>query len=393
MQPSKALVITIILLWASFSNAADTAKDPFAIDLSPDPTALEKANKPDSSDHFQPLSAISTVVQNLNPDISFIGDFIAGNSAALYQVDDSIRRPIYLREIEIDGAGYVSPYAKALFVVSFGEGGDMDVEEANMNFFNLPASLTLKLGKMLVDTDTLNPLHQHAIPFVERPLILHHTFGKEGLKTVGANLSWLVPNPWDHYILFSGTYGVNTGDELNSGALFGGNNKSMLTNLHGSTSWDLGEKTYLNVNASGVFAPMPDGSLTQVYVTDFLLRYAPDPYAFAITFLNGFIWNRGDPFHSGASTTKGFYNYLGWQFSSRWRVGARYDQTFFPSDNSYFPGNEREYTGIITFYPTETNYLRFQYARHQAPDALAFEEKIWLQLNFTIGPHQQHTAL
>ena len=377
----------------SSAYASETVASPFDIDLSSDPTAIESVNKPQSSIPTQGQSPISTVVQNLNPDISFVADFLAGNPAALYQVDDKIHRPIYLREMEVDGVGYVSPYAKAIFVVSFGENGDMDVEEANMNFFNLPASLNLKLGKVIVDTDTINPLHQHAIPFVERPLIWHHTFGKEGLKTVGANLSWLVPNPWDHYFLLSGTFGVNNGDELNSGALYGGNTKSTLTNIHLLTSWDFDQHTYLNMNLSGVFAPLPDGSLTKVYVADFLLRYAPNPDSYAVTFLNGLIWNRGDPFHTGAQITQGFYNYLGWQFSQRWRVGARYDQTFFPTDNSSFPGNEKEYTGIISFYPTETNYLRFQAARHQLPGSAYFENKVWLQLDFTVGPHQQHTAL
>ena len=348
--------------------------DPFDIDLSA-------------------TDAKTNVIQNPNPDISFVADFLAGNHAALYQVGDAIHRPVYLREIEIDGVGYVSPYAKGTFVVSFGEDGDMDVEEANTDIFELPASFDLKLGKMLVDTETLNPLHQHAIPFVDRPLVLQHLFGEEGLKTVGANLSWIVPNPWDHYVLLSGTYGVNNNDDANTTALYGGDKKSMVTNLHLMSSWDLNDKTYLNVNASGVFAPLSDGSLTRIYLADFLVRYAPNPYSNALTFLNGVSFSHENPFQSGAFDSYGFYDYLGWQFSPRWRAGVRYDQTHDPAANTNYPGDEREYSAILSFYPTETNYLRVQYARHELPGSNTWENKIWLQLDFTVGPHQPHMAL
>ena len=113
----------------------------------------------------------------------------------------------------------------------------------------------------------------------------------------------------------------------------------------------------------------------------------------AITFLNGYLWNRGNPNSTGQFSTNGFYSYLGWQFSENWRVGGRFDYT----NNPTFDGKERQYTGVLSYYPTETNFIRLQYATHELPETFlktaSTENRIWLQIDFSMGPHQQHTAL
>ena len=391
------VIVTFLSLLGALSARAEDP-DPFAIDLGPAAGAVVPAGTPGAGASLAPRSApsgpavSSSAIQNLNPDISFLGDFLGGNQAALNERGGPLHRPVYLREVELDGVGYVSPYAKAFFVASFDEGG-VSIEEAFMHFTELPADLSLRLGKMYVDTDTVGPLHQHAIPFVDRPLAWHHILGGDGLKEVGANLSWLVPNPWDHFIQLSGMAGVNLADGDQYSAFYGGNLQSPLYSLRLGTSWDLFEASYINVNVSEVAAPLPDHSVTTVYVADALVRYAPNPVSNSVSLLNGYIFNRGNPNQTGSFDAKGYYNYLGWQFSPRWRIGARHDWVTDPT----FGGTERQYTGILSFYPTETNYLRFQYGkRHLTPDDGSpeeWEDRIWLQLNFSLGPHQAHTAL
>jgi len=388
---NKRIGALCLFLLGAFAHAEQPA-DPFNIDLTPNSSAVETVQRPPTGPSGGGQSPISSSIQNLNPDISFVGDFLAGNHEALTTKGSPLQRPASLREMEIDGNAYVSPYAKGTFVASFGD-DTAGTEEAYMTFFDLPGSLNVKVGKFLIDVDTLNPTHQHAIPFVDRPLIEQHLFGDEGFKTVGLNASILIPNPWDHYLIFSGTYGGNLNNQDQYTALYGGNLDSAVYTGRFGTSWDLTDASYLTLNASGTEAPLPDGSTTIVYAADALIRIAKDPASNAATLLHGFLWNRGNPNQLGTATNTGFYDYLGWQFSHRWRAGVRYEE----SGDVTFDGFEKQYSGILSFYPTETNYIRIQYGRHLLPEtatrAAAWENRVWLQIDFTIGPHQQHIAL
>ena len=384
-----AFFTTLICLISTASFAAEP--NPFDLELTPDPSALESlSTKSGKLDAGQ--SPVSTAIQNLNPDISFVADMLGGNKAALGLKGDSIRRPVDLREVEIDGNGYISPYAKGNFVVSFSEGG-ADVEEAFMNFFTLPGGVNLKLGKFRVDTDTLNPTHQHAIPFADQPLVFHHTFGIEGLKSAGANASVLIPNPLNQYLIASFTFGSNPDESSQYTSLYGGNTNSVLGVGRLGTSIDLSSSSYLGLNVSSIVAPLENQSVTKIYIAEALFRFAINPVDNTITFLNGYLWNRGNPNSTGDFSTNGFYSYLGWQFTQNWRVGGRYDY----SNNQTFDGKEKQYTGILSFFPTETNFIRLQYAFHELPETFlksaSTENRIWFQIDFSMGPHQQHTNL
>ena len=383
-------LLYIIFIFCLPVQAAENS--PFDLELTPDPTALETVSTKSNTQSNSGQSPVSSAIQNLNPDISFVADMLAGNRAALTQKGDAIRRPVDLREVEIDGNGYISPYAKGAFVASFSDGG-ADIEEAYMNFFTLPGGVNLKLGKFRADIDTLNPTHQHAIPFVDQPLVFHHTFGLEGLKIAGANASVLVPNPFNQYLIASFSFGGNTFESSQYTSLYGGNTSSVLGAARLGTSIDLSGSSYLTLNASTIIAPLVDLSITRIYIAEALFRFSINPVDNAITFLNGYLWNRGNPNSTGQFSTNGFYSYLGWQFSENWRVGGRFDYT----NNPTFDGKERQYTGVLSYYPTETNFIRLQYATHELPETFlktaSTENRIWLQIDFSMGPHQQHTAL
>lgn len=367
--------------------------NPFNIDLTPDNSSIVNSDKPQPNLAAPSQSPISSAIQNLNPDISFLGDLISGNPAALSLPGQPSRPPVYIREVEIDAAGYVSPYAKGFFVTSLSSEG-ADIEEAYMNFFNLPLSANVKLGKARTDIDTLNPLHPHAYPFVDSPLILEHLFGPEGLKATGGNLSFLVPNPWDHYLLLSGNVLANPDNEDPSTALYGGSRQSIFYTLRASTSFDLAADTYLIWNISTVQAPLVNGLHSRTYITDLLLRIAPNPVSDAYTLLSGFYWNRQDPQQTGSPfIAQGMYAYTGYQFSPRWKIGYRYDIVNDP--NPIYGGKEQQHNGILSFYPTETNYLRFQYGYHQLPGTAGpfWENRIWFQVNWSMGPHALHMNL
>ncbi len=388
-----SIVFSVLISFAIFSTNLCIAqeKDPFSLDMKPDESSLKNADNA-FRDTKASSSPITAAPQSMNPDISFVADFLAANPQAHSVKGGGLHRGVDLREVEIDGVGYLSPFATATAVIS-ANSDEAAAEEVYLDFITLPYSLKLKLGKILVDTDTLNPLHQHVLPFADRPLALHHAFGAEGFKTVGGNVSALVPNPFNHFIMLSATAGASLNDTEQYTAFYGGNLKSPIYSLKASTTFDFTSSTYLNVSASDTVAPLPDSSRTVVYIGEALLRMAPDPAGFNFTFLNGILWNRGNPNQTVAFTTRGFYTYFGFQFTKNWKMGTRLDYT----DNQTFDGIEKQYVGILSYFITENNYFRLQYARHNLPQTAYFpnvwENRVWFQVDFALGPHKPHTSI
>src|SRR5947209_4880415 len=79
----------------------------------------------------------------LNPDISIIGDFIAGAGHNPLEPTPSFE----MHESEIGLQAIVDPYARADFFISFGETG-VNVEEGFITFTALPSGFVARAGKI-----------------------------------------------------------------------------------------------------------------------------------------------------------------------------------------------------------------------------------------------------
>src|SRR5258706_342024 len=127
-----------------------------------------------------------------NPDIGVIGDFQSSYISKGKRNFDA-----YLNESEISLQSVVDPYIRADFFLSFGRDPQtgkygVDVEEGYLTTLSLPAKLQLKVGKFREAVGRINPVHQHALPFIDLPNAYVNYFG-EGLNDEGASLSWLLP--------------------------------------------------------------------------------------------------------------------------------------------------------------------------------------------------------
>ena len=76
-----------------------------------------------------------------------------------------------------------------------------------MQTTSLPANLTLTAGRFFGEFGRLAYIHDHELPFVNRPLALDQYIGGES-RSDGAQVNWLVPV--EHYI--SLTAGVANSD-------------------------------------------------------------------------------------------------------------------------------------------------------------------------------------
>src|SRR5215468_3957244 len=158
----------------------------------------------------------------LNPDISVIGDFISGlghnpvNPTPTFQMHES----------EVGLQAIVDPYARADFFISFGEEG-VNLEEGFITFTALPKNFVAKVGKMRAAFGKVNTLHNHVLPWVDRPLVSQNLVGGEdGINDAGLSLSRILPAPEGFFV--EATAQIYRGDSY---AVFQANRRSEFSYL------------------------------------------------------------------------------------------------------------------------------------------------------------------
>ena len=72
----------------------------------------------------------------------------------------------------------------------------IELEEAYLMSTALPANLQVKAGQFFANFGRVNPQHPHQWAFVDQPIIIGRAFGPDGLRSIGAQGSWLVPVPF-----------------------------------------------------------------------------------------------------------------------------------------------------------------------------------------------------
>ena len=340
----------------------------------------------------EPLSAPSgNIFQSMNPNISIIGDFIGHFiSEEGGELDDQF----LFREVELGFSAAVDPYARADFFISLGqeEDGEWEVglEEGYVTFLSIPWGLQPRVGRFKSTFGKANPMHAHALPWVEYPLMIQNYFGDEGLAGDGVGVNWLVPNPWDKFIELS--YEATNNDNV----MFAGHESDDLLHVvHLKDFFDLSDASTLELGLSYATAPNNDGhggSRTDVAGADLTFRWRP-PRA---GLYKSFLWQTeymaaSAELPQGEVDSWGLYSALDFQFARRWTAGARYDYSEMPYDSDL---EEEAYSGFLTFMQSEFLYWRLAYRHTERNFITLIDEKdadeIFLQMNFGLGPHRAH---
>src|SRR5437588_7852390 len=133
----------------------------------------------------------------LNPDISVIGDFIGALGGNSQQNAVSLQ-PIpafQMHESEVGFQSIIDPYARGDFFLSFGEEG-VNLEEGFITFTALPGSFVAKAGKMRSAFGKVNTLHNHVLPWIDRPVVSGNLVGGEdGINDAGFSVTRILPAP------------------------------------------------------------------------------------------------------------------------------------------------------------------------------------------------------
>jgi len=401
---------------------ATAATEPPAVE--PPATAVPAAEPAAASP--APLTLASGAAGKNFFNLSLDGLIAAGSSTA-EDVEaletgghDPAQRGFTLQNLEVVFEGAVDPYfrGQANVILQITPEGEtvVELEEAFATSSSLPHGLQVKGGQFFTEFGRLNPTHPHSWDFVDQPLVNGRFFGPDGLRSVGARLSWLMPT--DFYSEALVTVQNSQGETLTSfrslpgETLFGRDivetGVSTISDLlvvpRYTTSFDLSDTQTLVLGASAALGPNGTGESaeTRIYGVDAFWKWkSPTAFkGFPFLKLQGELMRRevsaaAVPEQELAAETFedwGGYLQLNWGYRPGHVLGLRLESVDSDLADPEQPELARRLrlSPVVTWFPTEYSKLRLQY-NFDHGDALERDEhSLWLQLEYLLGAHAAH---
>jgi hypothetical protein len=372
-----------------------------AVQVPPQPAAAPSVTSPNESQVQVAGSAgplpnyggASSAAKALNPDVSVIGDFIGaagGNTApplATLQPFPSLQ----MHESEIGLQAILDPYARGDFFMSFGEEG-VTLEEGYITFTALPAGLVVKAGKMRSVFGKVNMMHNHVLPWADRPLVTTNLVaGEDGIDDAGVSVERILPAPKGIFLEATGQ--LLRGD---SGDAFKETRRSEVStvdhlraykDITESTNLDLGLSYARGHNDATLTTAAIGDFVTQLYGVDATVRWKPLRRSIYHSFVgrSELIWSQRQQLPR-EQRAFGFYFSGDYQLGRRWFAGGRYDR----SDRSRFDNlTDKGVAATLTYWPSEFSQIRGEYRFTRYAENRDSNE-FFMQLIFSLGAHGAH---
>ncbi|MFQ5724234.1 MAG: hypothetical protein ACE5G6_07040, partial [Terriglobia bacterium] len=324
----------------------------------------------------------ASLTKVFNPDISLIGDFLGA-------VGRDPVRPVpvlEMHESELGVQAIIDPFARGDFFLSFGEEG-VDLEEGYITFTSLPGGLLARAGKMRSSFGRVNMMHNHMLPWVDRPLVTENLLGgEEGITDAGLSLSRLLPAPKDIFLEFTGQ--VFRGDA--AGGVFQASQRSDVSFVgHLRGNHDLSEATNLDLGFSYARGHNDEGDsfVTQLHGLDATLRWKPlrGPRYRSFILRTELAWSRRQQ-PLATQRAFGWFGSLDYQLSRRWFAGGRYDWS---ERGENAAQHDSGASVLFTFWPSEFSQVRWQYRFTNYAEGREGNE-LRFQFLFNLGAHGAH---
>jgi hypothetical protein len=366
-------------------------------------------------------------------NISFDGQFDLAYSSArdLQHLEvgdhDPQQRGFNARNLELALDGAVDPYfegfANIVLKLDNDNETEIEIEEAFMQTTNLPWGLQAKGGQFFAAFGRINPMHPHTWDFADDSIVHGRLLGSDGLRGVGAQVSWTVPVSWYSQFLFGvqngrGNTGFSFRNPGDNGVFYG----RLTTDREArglqdfvyiprwENSVDLSPTQTVLAGISGAFGSNETGanSRTQIYGADLLYKWKSPRAEGGFPFVKWQSEGMYRRFEAGRGIDQSFpvaetfhdwgmYSQVIWGFRKGWTAGLRGD--YLHMQNSAFTNDadrqsRERISGDLTWYPTEFSKLRLQYNHDflEANDFLATGEadSVFLQFEFILGAHGAH---
>ena len=327
----------------------------------------------------QPRSSLS-----FNPDIGVIGDFQSSYTSRGKRNFD-----FYLNETEVSLQAAVDPYVRADFFLTFGRDPETGkygaaVEEGYLTTLSLPAKLQLKVGKFRQAIGRINPVHPHALPFIDMPNAYVNYFGEEGLNDEGASLSWLLPNKkFYQELVFQLTSGYTEAP-----AFFRSPSNRFIYLGHLKNFFTLSDDATFELGLTGIAGPNDSARTTNIASADFTYKWKPvklNTYQ-SLTWQSEFYYSTAGMPDGKPKKSFGLYSFIQYQLAKRWFLTGRYDYAQKPYDKSIV---ENAFSLTAGWYATEFSKMEFE-AKGTGNNVGPSLFQAWLRWIFVIGAHGAH---
>jgi hypothetical protein len=359
-------------------------------------TLREKEKEENISKKF--LSGIRQQ-QGLNPNISLGGDFFAATSSSKHEfISDPGEisygnNGFFMREVEVALEAPLDPFTRGKTFISVTKDA-ISIEEAYMEWLNLPLNMNLKIGIFYSEFGSLNRYHDHALPQFDRPRALVNLFSNKGLGGTGISSSFMLPE-----IIFADAStlditvlrGTNTGDNFsfdNDGFLYIGQFKNF---------YEISQNSYFEIRLSGVTGQNPSTGDNRSYVGSFGLTYKWVPMGRekyrTLDWKTELLYSYRKE-NEGTIRSKGFYSSIQNKLNARFWIGARIGYSELPYD---FNQHEWDYSINLDFWQSEFVFTRIQYQYNRRninsmdpypSGSLPDDHSVILQVCWAMGPHK-----
>jgi hypothetical protein len=337
--------------------------------------------------------------QGLNPNISLGGDFFAATSSSRHDFISEQGDILYgnngffMRGIDLALEAPLDPFTRGKTFLAVTKNA-IGIEEAYMEWLNLPLKMNLKIGIFYAEFGPLNRYHDHALPQFDRPRALVNLFSNKGLGGAGLSSSFMLPE-----IIFAdaSTFdiavvrGGDTGDDFsfdNSGFLYIGQFKNF---------YDISRNSYFEIRLSSVTGENPSPGNNFSYVGSLGLTYKWVPVGRekyrTLDWKTELLYSSRKE-NTGIIRSKGFYSSIQNKLNARFWIGARIGYSELPYDCRQ---NEWDYSINLDFWQSEFVFTRIQYQYNSRnidsmvpypPGLLPDDHSIILQVCWAMGPHK-----
>src|SRR5882672_10744594 len=274
------------------------------------------------------------------------------------------------REVELSLFGQIDPYASAVVRIEAGEEGrgaatSVSLAEAHLTLLTLPYGTQARLGQMRNRFGYSNEVHEHDLPWIDRPNVMRNFFGAEGLHEKGMEVT-LVP---DLPFYIEALAGIFNGD--NETAFGRTSLQAPLVTGRLRTFLELGNEHAVELGMSVASGQTPARLPSTILGWEGRYKYRPDGWLHPLVTLTTeglYSWRQFnvDVDADGDGVTdflqKKQKNRWGWYLGGeiqpwrRWAGGLRFDWSQYPEN----PGAERSFEPYLSFWPSE--FLRFRAA-------------------------------
>jgi hypothetical protein len=284
-----------------------------------------------------------------------------------------------LKEAELSVAADVDPFLSAEAFIAFAHEDGQDVvavEEAFGTYSNLGHGLAGRFGKFKGAVGRVNRLHTHALPYMDLPLVIQNTFGGEGLKGVGGEISYLFPS--QRYLDLT-LEAISPED----GPVFMKSRASNpVTVAHLRTFFDFSEDLSGQLGFTAANGPTEDNR-ANVLGIDYTMKWQPGMANRFWQFETEAYW--ADKVAIGADRTMGWYAGFTTQLTPKLFASARLDYSEIPNSTDI----QRAYMVNLTLKPTEFHHWRLEF-QHITSKLQKDRDLMALQFVWLIGSHPAH---